>query len=416
MRNLPVVLLVLLLMPVPAHAQSPGDAPPKRAQQRLRALALSLESALNARDRTAIDNGVTQMRAILGPFAGIPESPEKYHVPVNDTQPDYQRVVGAWQNVYDRTLSSAGSRSPDAAQNKIELRRPAYIALACIAAAQAGLPDRDAYLARAREELDYLLARQDESGLFPYPAFPVGAPPNVVAMVKRIREEQPQNIRNGYLYINDDGMQFDVGCAGVAMCEGHRVTGDRRYLESAERAGAWAIRQPLSTNWNYNAFSVWLLASLYDITGRPEYLHAAVDKTEFGVLPGLMETGRWVDQHNAKQSYHFVMVRSLSILEHAMPAGHPAHEDIRAKLRLAVRARSEDILRDGVSNVESALWGLATVLEHQGEGVNERALNAIVNALLKAPNPDGAAVLPFYLRARTGIAQPSAAAESGKRP
>src|SRR5690606_2779984 len=88
MRNLPVVLLVLLLMPVPAHAQSPGDAPPKRAQQRLRALALSLESALNARDRTAIDNGVTQMRAILGPFAGIPESPEKYHVPVNDTQPD----------------------------------------------------------------------------------------------------------------------------------------------------------------------------------------------------------------------------------------------------------------------------------------------------------------------------------------
>ena len=98
------------------------------------------------------------------------------------------------------------------------------------------------------------------------------APVHVRKQVETLRARHPDRVRNGLLYLSRPDMQFDVGCAGVALCEGYRLTGDDKYLEAAQRAGKWAQQIPLSANWNYNAFSVWLLSSLYRITEQQSYL------------------------------------------------------------------------------------------------------------------------------------------------
>lgn len=397
-----------------AWCQQPGALAPAETQQRLKILGRELSDAMAAADLEAIEAVVAEVRDALGPYAGVPESPERYQTPVNTAVPSLETVRAAWERSYREALEGEGSRNPIADKNQLELRVPAYIAIACLAAVDAGLDGRDGYLLRAREELDYLIERQDTSGLFPYPAKPGGrSPANVRAQVERIRKEHPDSVRNGYIYLDDPGMQFDVGCCGVALCEGYRVMRDPKYLEAAERAGLWAMNIGLSPNWNYNAFSVWLLANLHQVTGKDMYFFAALHKAKYGVLPGLMETGRWVDQHNAKQSYHFIMVRALSDLVYYMPASYPDRPWIEEKLALAVDSRVDDILRDGVSNTESASWGLTLAVHHQGkEERRVQALSAIINAVLAHSDGLSPITLPLYLRYRVAAMDPNASQES----
>ncbi len=112
----------------------------------------------------------------------------------------------------------------------------------------------------------------------------------------------------------DGGLQFDNGLCGKALVSAWQLTRDDRYLAAAKRAGDWTISRPLVTNWNYNAFSVGLLARLAEVTQdnqREKYLAAAIKKAEVGVLPGQMESGRWFDAHNACAVYHNILMREL---------------------------------------------------------------------------------------------------------
>jgi hypothetical protein len=289
----------------------------------------------------------------------------------------------------------------------MELRESAYIAIGCLAMAETGGPDRAAYEARAREELDYLLPRQVESGLFPFPADPAASAPNLVAAAERMRREHPEAIKNGYFVIDPDGgAQFDTGCCAYALVQGFKLLGDDRYLAAARRAGDWAAGRGIVVNWNYNSFSVWQLSALYDATKERKYLDAATEKALLGVLPGLMENGYWLDPHNAKLSYHFIMVRALNELLRVLPKDHPRYREIREKTLLATDARAKDILRDGAPEGDSVLMALALVLHDLEESPLRRdAARAAANALLAARN-HGPASLPLYIRYRTQTDQP----------
>ncbi|NIA12977.1 MAG: hypothetical protein GWP08_02765, partial [Nitrospiraceae bacterium] len=388
------------------HAQAPGEALPAERRARVKALAPELERAMAAKDEASVAQVVGQIRAALGPYAGVPESPEKHFTPIDVTRPPVEKLARRWEDSWQSRLATRGARSALAQNNQMELRESAYIALACLAMAELDSGGAPGYVARAREELDYLVSRQHRSGMFPYPAEPGGsAPPNVRAMVKKLREERPEAIENGFIVLALPDMQFDTGCCGFALCEGYRVTGEERYLAAAKKAGQWAASQRLCANWNYNAFSVWLLAKLHSITDDSGDLDSAIEKAALGVLPGLMENGRWVDPHNAKQSYHWIMVRALAELVRAMPGDHARYEEFRAKTLLAAEARAGEIVRDGVSNVESALWGLSAFLEALGPNrVCEQAADATVNAAVSAGKEDVLA-LPLYLRCRKNLSE-----------
>jgi len=385
----------------PLKQLAPGDRPAEEMKPAIQSAISLIQSAMDAKDEAAVYKAVEALREALGPYAGVPESPVVIVAPADTSKPPLTKLKTTWQAVYTREFSEIGSFSEVAGRNQMELREAAYTAIACAAAADAGLDSKEMYIDRIRKELDYLLERQGENGMFPYPAKPRAAsPPNVHALVKRLSAGHPELVRNGYLYVQRPGTQFDTGCGAFALAEGYRLTGDKTYLEGARRAGDWALEFPLDANWNYNAFSVWQLAKLYSVTGERIYLESALEKATLGVLPGLMDNGLWVDQHNAKQSYHFIMARALVQLLEVLPETHPRYNDIRNKTIRAIDARAEEILRDGVSNRESALMGLSLALEWRGGNATwENAAHAVANAVLKSPRPNPVA-LPLYLRYR----------------
>jgi len=399
------LLLTLTVVPgicTQAPAQKPGDTPPPDIQANAKALAPELERAMAAKDEKAIYAVVEKIREALGPFAGIPESAERCVKPVKTQDPPLNGLVTAWDDLFKGALAKRGCRSEIAEKNQMELRESAYIAMGCLTMTEAGGPEPTAYKARAREELQYLMARQAGSGLFPFPAYPAASAPNLVAMAERMRQAHPEDVQNGYFITDrDGGMQFDTGCCAYALLQGYRALGDERYLAAARKAGDWAVAHGLVANWNYNSFSVWQLSALYDATREQKYLDAAVEKALLGVLPGLMENGRWVDPHNAKQTYHFIMVRTLDELLRVLPKDSPRYGEIRNKTVLAADSRAKDILRDGVSNSESALIALSLVQQDLGpKPLWHDAANAIVNALIEQSKFDPIS-LPFYIRYRS---------------
>ena len=372
-----------------ARSLEPGDKPSPEHAARVEATLPGLREALLAKDEAAVYRAVEPLQEALGLYAGLPESPEKCFLPIHTQAPDTGMLNPTTDELLKAALKGYGSRSAFAQKNQMELREAAYVAIVCMARCEAGAPKAQAYAARAREELDYLLARQHATGLFPYPADPRGAAPaHLRATAERLRKEAPERIWKGYLIIDDAGNQFDTGCCAYALVQGYRGTGEERYLAAAKRAADWAAEQHLAPNWNYNAFSVWQLAALYGITKTPKYLDSAIEKALIGVLPGLMPNGRWVDQHNAKQTYHFIMVRALTELLRVLPLEQPRHKEIKDKTLLATESRARDILRDGVSNSESAIWGLSVFLDTLGPNeVCEKAVNAIMNATVAAKKP-----------------------------
>jgi hypothetical protein len=153
-----------------------------------------------------------------------------------------------------------------------------------------------------------LLKLQQPQGHFPFPDL----------RGKNIRfgdmtEKQLQNgsiqIENGWIITPDPdgGSQFDTGVCGVALLRAGELVKDESYLAAGRRAAEWAAKQTCCTNFNYNAFSVSLLA-------RAGMKEAALQKLRVGVAPGQAKNGRWIDPHNARTVYHVIILRALGDL------------------------------------------------------------------------------------------------------
>ena len=179
-----------------------------------------------------------------------------------------------------------------------------------------------------------------------------------------------QIVRKGWVFDDrgNGGLQFDNGECGVAMWDWFMVCGDKKVRDSALRATEWANSTPLVPNWNYNSFSVFLLARAYSLTGDERFRSGALRKATLGVLPGQLKegvySGRWADPHNAMPAYHYIMVRALAevtaVLKHDDPEG-PA---ILSGLSMALSARNEEVLEKGIMNKDKAFEALLLTGKH----------------------------------------------------
>lgn len=358
----------------PAARPRPGERPTDRVQRELIAAARRrLAEALATGEPATIEAAEAGCRAALGEFAGVPEIAERRTAPGTEgprpSADDYSKLTAR--------MASLASGSAAARASRMELRGAAYLAIGLLDCAEAGLPDAARYRRQAAVELEFLLARQTAAGFFPYPADPV-APPQLAKLAAEMARIHPEKVREGYIEMDADGAQFDTGCAAYALVRGHELLGGERFLAAARRAADWAVSFPLSPNWNYNAFSVWQLAKLSAVTGERRHREAAVRIARLGVLPGLMDSGRWSDQHNARSVYHWIMVRGLVELLAILPPDDADAAFIRAKTRLAVEAGVADVLRDGGGNSETAYVALAGAIDTlEGDATWERALEAI---------------------------------------
>ncbi len=77
----------------------------------------------------------------------------------------------------------------------------------------------------------------------------------------------------------------------MALYELYQVSHEKRFLMGAIDTADWAVKRSCVPNWNYNSFSVYLLATAYRVTHDSKYLKAAKEKVRLGVLPGQLLDG-----------------------------------------------------------------------------------------------------------------------------
>lgn len=336
-----------------------------------------LAKAVAANDLDAIRAAVAAGRESLGKQAGEPEVPDRFRrVPTEATRFSREEAERGF-TPYLATIESLRwwNTGVDPTTLPAPLRVPASVVHGGAAAARAGLEAAAESLAMARSAAEFLIWAQEQAGagLYPFPAVrgPSDAPAMKVAIRFLERAERAGTlgtvVRNGWIVDDqgDGGLQFDNGECGAAMLALYDVTNDVRYLDSARKAAEWAALQPLCPNWNYNSFSVFLLATLYEVTHEAKYLDAAVHKACLGVIPGQLtdgpHVGRWTDPHNARPAYHFIMMRALAQVAAVMPSSHADRADIMRSLALGLTARNTEMVTRGVMNKDHAMETLLLV-------------------------------------------------------
>ena len=398
-RGVKLASMLFALFFMSVACGNPSEAPSSSSLQ------AKIAAAQAAEDLDEVAALVARARARIGDQAGIPESTGPGYLIPDVPTPSTQQARAAFaplaREIQRQRWWQIGE---DPRQNTKLPRDVASVIVGSVAAYRAGCEERDRSLQLARDAADYLLwtQQQAEVGLIPFPASTAGEG-KVFEMarqaVRQIEREgtADQYLRNGW-FIEDHtldagGLQIDNALGGVALIELYRVTQDQKYLAGALQAAEWAIPRPCVPNWNYNAFSVELLAEAYRETGRPAFLEAAKQKMAIGVLPGQLtdgpHAGRWYDPHNARPNYHYILVRALVRYISVLEENDPTREPALVALRRALPARNGNYLAGGpVPNVASTLDALLVMerlLEDSTQIVGDFQQHAVIDTLARIP-------------------------------
>lgn len=336
-----------------------------------------LAAALAQEDLAAIKAAVAAGRQAAGEKAGVPEVADKYLPVPQEARPLSRIEAQPGFTPYFRKLQQLCTWhiGQDPAKLKMPLRAPAAILAGNLAVCRAKLAGSDQSLAMAREAAEFLMWAQAQggTGVYPFPAVPGERSSRAMEVADdSLRALEAAGklkdvLRNGWIIddLQDGGLQFDNGECGVAMFEFYEFTHDAKALASAQQAADWASRRPLVSNWNYNSFSVWLLAKAFAVTGEKRYYDAAVKKATLGVMPGQLldgpRAGRWLDPHNARPAYHYIMLRALAQLLSVMPPDEAHRPEILRALTLGLKARNAEIISQGAMNKDKAIETLLLV-------------------------------------------------------
>ena len=391
-------LLYCLLPVAVVCAQVPGERPPSAILSLTQQAMDEGRRALKAEDAAAVRASVKKAITVLGPWAGNPETATRYYRPIV-TEPFDASKVSAWwlREVKRRQRELPWVKNPtgDPRAMSAGLREAAFPLDALARTALLFPEERDKLTNDVRAGADWLIKLQHPNGVFPFPIGPGLNPREKVGQIvaKAIRD-MPEIVVNDWIPddFSDGGLQFDNGLCGRALVSAWELTRDERYLAAASKAGDWAIHRPLVANWNYNAFSVGLLARLSTATGQEKYLEAAVLKADVGVLPGQMASGRWFDAHNACAVYHNILMRELLELFRALPSEHAFRPVLLDALMRGLNQAADETLANGFTGT----WtdNFARGLQWIGENKTWReALNVNCNASGK----NGAPTLGFSL-------------------
>ncbi len=367
-------ILAVLLGGLVASAQ---DTPKldKATQDKLRKLTVELAAAQKAEDEAEVQRLAKKAIELLGNQAGLPEVADEFRPVPKDAKPLTPKELPTAFDPYIDFIKGQKwwKVGLDPTKTNHLPRELATITEGCLAARSVNEANAERLLKTAKEAGDFLVWSQDQAGtgVIPFPAVRngKGRPFEVAERFMRQAETDgklDQVVKNGWAVedFSDGGLQFDNGLAGVALVQVFEATKDDKYKKAALRAADWAAKRPVVTNWNYNSFSVFLLAEVYRVTGDKKYLESAKKKTRLGVLPGQLtegpRKGRWADAHNARPAYHYIMVRGLAALAAAMPKDDADLPAVVDSLRSALSARNPDFEK-GVFNADSSVEALVRV-------------------------------------------------------
>ncbi|MFN0119133.1 MAG: beta-L-arabinofuranosidase domain-containing protein, partial [Blastocatellia bacterium] len=332
---------------------------PNEARAKLRPLYDDFLKAMRAGDDVKLRTTRAAIVKAMGQYIGVSEDAPTYAPPIDPSPPDLKKVEALWRASFQRMQGRHGWEVAAAAKAQgrpqPRLRISFRAARAYLQSYEAGLSGKDEYLKFARSGFDYIASQQASNGAFGYPYAPNAKEGLVGDAARVVKEGEARGLKmtEGDWVIEDlenGGLQFDNGEAGLGLLHFYALTGESKYLQAARRAGDWAAGRVLVSNFNYNGFSGELLARLYRVTGEKKYLEQAITKMKYGVLPGQMENGRWFDQHNAAIQYHSIMMAQLMELYLALQqAKHPFAAELKSHLTRGLDNLATEINTLGVA-------------------------------------------------------------------
>lgn len=206
-----------------------------------------------------------------------------------------------------------------------------------------------------------LTTLQQPEGHFPFPDLR-GKNIRFGDMTNRQLSAGKIEVKDGWIITADPdgGSQFDTGVCGTALLLAGRLHSREEWKRAGLQAAEWALRQKCCANFNYNAFSVSLLAHAFHVSGDPKYLDGALKKFRIGVAPGQAPNGRWIDAHNARTVYHLIILRALGDLGTVLATDHRSERaEVDAVAKPAVKSLLDEF--DAMGQTVEALPELQTL-------------------------------------------------------
>ncbi len=357
--------------------------------EQLKATGTKLAAAMAADDPLQVRGVTAEMIGVLGDQAGVPDGrrPGTKTVAHPITEAEATRL-------FVNALKAEGSKVRQLAKGEPlpdqMLRLYAYVLTGMCDIRPfvqkhmpESLPDIDAL---ATGCVQILLRLQQPSGLFPFPDLR-GKNIRFGDMINREIKDPSTQIRDGWILIADSGggSQFDTGLCGTALITAGETYANGDWTSAGLRAADWALAQPCVANFNYNAFSVSLLAHAFKATNDIKYRDSALKKLRVGVAPGQAPNGRWVDSHNARSVYHVIILRALGDLASVLPADQRG--EIDAMLMPAIKTLLDEFDTMGIT-VE-ALPELLTLSQLHPDEKRLRSAVEVMATSLVAKSTDG---------------------------
>jgi Secretion system C-terminal sorting domain len=297
-------------------------------QVEINELVVQLDTALAHEDFSAIDSLNNLIKLIYGSEGGKPDAVE-----------DYYNLVGtaSWQNLTNAILLSRqliasdslvyvdlwklakGMAPPSYQPHSIFLRAPAEVAVGLLKIADKETdPNRKAlYQSWATRTLDSLATMQLPNGAFPFPDLrPYDDPvftPIIQSYLNSLGADSSLVLIDGWIIDdrNTGEFKFDAGVICNAYYEAFNYTGNIQYKNIALSVASYMMPLKMNVNYNYNTFVSLALTRGYQLDNDQEYLNRAILNLRYGLYPGQLANGRWVDGHNANSRYHNLIIHNI---------------------------------------------------------------------------------------------------------
>lgn len=326
-----ILFLLLLSFSKANFAQNCGQVQNLSLTQesQISALLPALDTALKYEILQDIDSLSDELKLIYGSEGGIPESAESYYTLTNDTTwlnmleaLELSRIlIDNDSMVYvDLWKMAKGMRPPLYLPNSIPLRTSAEIARGLLKTAyfENDTIRKNAYRFWAKRALDSLATMQLPNGAFPFPDLRVYNDPVFTPIIQNFINscgaDSVNVLQNGWI-IDDKGtgeFNFDAGVIGTTFIEAGGFILGSNYDSILISIADYFVNTRLNRNYNYNSFGLRTLSRVFGLTGNPIYYEKMEKSLRYSIYPGQLNSGRWVDGHNASSRYHNIMIQSIS--------------------------------------------------------------------------------------------------------
>ncbi len=350
-----IAFISFILIISNAKGQTCGEAQSLSNSQQiqLNTIGTQLEQALFQENLSAIDSLSNVAKSIFGNEAGKPDSEGAYFnltnntawLSLNNSIVLSRQLIGADSAVYaDLWKVAKGMAPPSYLPHSIPLRTAAEVAVGLlrIADKETDFSRKQLYQNWANKSLDSLATMQLPSGAFPFPDLrPYGDPvftPIIQNYLNSLGADSSTVLVNGWI-IDDNNLgefKFDAGVICNAYYEAFIYTGNINYKNTALLIADYLLPLKLNSNYNYNTFVSLGLTRAFQLTNDTVYLNRALFNLRYGVFPGQIENGRWMDGHNANSRYHNLIIYNLFPTINSIPETYSYKSELELMQNKAV--------------------------------------------------------------------------------